>query len=41
MEESINLNKVLNESLLWKTKPQKLKRYRNVAMKKCSAKVTF
>ena len=32
-----NLNKILNESLVWKTKHQKLKGYRNFAMKKKSS----
>ena len=33
-EEINNLNKLLNESLVWKTKHQKLKWYHNFAMKK-------
>ena len=33
-EEVNNLNKLLNESLVWKTKHQKLKWYHNFAMKK-------
>ena len=40
--EEINiLNKLLNESLVWKTKHQKLKWYLNFAMKKNSVKMTF
>ena len=40
-EEINNLNKLLNESLVWKTKHQKLKWYLNFAMKKNSVKMTF
>ena len=36
-EEINNLNKLLNESLVWKTKHQKLKWYHNFAIKKKSS----
>ena len=41
VEEINNLNKLLNESLVWKTKHQKLRWYLNFAMKKNSVKMTF
>ena len=34
VEEINNLNKLLNESLVWKTKHQRLKWYHNFAVKK-------
>ena len=40
-EEIDILNKLLNESLVWKTTHQKLRWYLNFAMKKNSVKMTF
>ena len=40
-EEINDLNKLLNESLVWKTKHQKLKWYHNFANKKNPVKMTF